>query len=229
MAEETKEKKNRIPVFARLNEKYGKEDVKKRVADAEESPTGDFYKFIQNEQILIKQPPVAVYSPTRFKFSDDGWGYVGNIQRYEEMATSQETGEPALIYPLGLRESQLWEIIGNIKGTFPQWSADIDENLDILEGIFIDVNINPFDFTKSDGTIEPRKKIRFSIVKDGIGKDAYRNRLEWLKNKVNSTTVQTDQTTHQTTPLEVTTTPNVEPIEKLNIEKLNIEKLNFNK
>lgn len=220
MAEDTKvedKKKNRIPVFARLNEKYGKEDVKKRVADAEESPTGDFYKFTQNEQILIKQPPVAVYSPTRFKYSDDGWGYVGNIQRYEEIATSQETGEPALIYPLGLRESQLWEIIGNIKGTFPQWSSEIDENLDILEGIFIDVNINPFDFTKSDGTIEPRKKIRFSIVKDGIGKDAYRNRLEWLKNKVkniDSNPVQTDQTTSPTI-----TTPDVEPIEKLNFNR----------
>lgn len=183
-----KEKKNIMPVFAWLIEEYGKENVCKKVDDAvdaaTEVPTGKFYRFEQNEHILIKQHPVAIYSPSRFKYSNDGWGYIGSLQRYEEIATSKDIGNAALIYPFGLSENQLWELIGQVKSVFPWWSSEIDEKFEIVEGLLIDVRVSSFLFEKLDGTTESRKKIRFSIVKDGNGKEGYRNSLEWLNNRI---------------------------------------------
>lgn len=190
MAEDTKveeKKKNRIPVFDRLNQKYGKEEVDKRVGAAADAPTGDFYRFEKNEQVFIKQHPVAIYSPSKFKFSDDGWGFVGNLQRLEEVATSKETGEAALIYPFGLNENQLWELIGQVKGIFPRWSSEIDSDIEILDGLLVDIDVREFDYEKANGDIEKRKKVRFSIVKDKDGRDGYYNRLEWLKVKISGT------------------------------------------
>lgn len=178
--------KNRISIFARLNQKYGREEVNKRLGEAEGIPAGDFYRFVKDETILIKKHPDAVYSPTKFKFSDDGWGYIGNLQKWDQVKTSKDTGEAALVYPFGLNEQQLWEILGNIKGLYPQWSSDIDPDVEILDGLLVDVIISPFTFTLPNGVEEQRKKVRFSIVKDGEGNNTYKIRLEWLKNKISS-------------------------------------------
>lgn len=185
MAEDTEgKKKNRIPIFERLNQKYGKEEVNKRIGESADVPSGDFYRFDKNEEILIKQHPEAVYSPNKFKYSDDGWGYVGNLQRCEEIKVSKETGEAALIYPFGLSENQLWELLGKVKGIFPQWSSEIDDKLEVLDGLLIDINVSTFEYEKPNGEIEERKKVRFTIVKSGNGYKGYKNRLIWLKNKV---------------------------------------------
>lgn len=178
--------KNRISIFARLNQKYGREEVNNRLGQAEGVPSGDFYRFTKDETLLIKKHPDAVYSPTSFKYNEDGWGYVGNLQRWDQVKASKETGEPALVYPFGLNETQLWTLLGNIKGLFPQWSSDIDENVEILDGLLLKVDISPFDFTKPDGATEKRKKIRLSIATDEEGKGAIKSRLEWLKNRISS-------------------------------------------
>lgn len=207
MAEE--KKKNRVDIFARLNEKYGSEDVVKRVNEAAEAPTSDgFYRWT-NEQVLVKQPPAAVYSPTRFKFSDDGWGFVGNLQRVEDVESCKVTGETAMVYPFGLSEPQFWSLVGNVKGTFPQWSSEIDPAFEITSGLVLDVEDNPYDFTKQDGSTEKRKKVRFSIVKDGTGKEGYYNRLAWLKKKING--VSTNPSPEDSVPSTETTsvTPKV--------------------
>ena len=177
-------KKKKVSVFEHLNEKYGKEEIRKRIVSSTETPKGEFYRFEQDEKIVIKQHPEAIYSPTSFKYSNDGWGFVGNIQRYEELQACEQTGEAALIYPFGLNESQLWVLIGQIKGTFPKWSSEIDEHLEILDGLLIDVCVSPFDVTLPNGTKEQRKKIRLNIVKSGEGIEGYKNRLEWLRNKL---------------------------------------------
>ena len=204
-------KKNRVNIFARLNEKYGQEEVIKKVNEVAEAPTADgFYRWAK-EQVLIKQPPTAVYAPTSFKFSDDGWGFVGNLQRIEDVESGKITGEIALVYPFGLSESQFWSLVGSVKGTFPQWSSEIDEGFEITSGLVLDVNDGAFDFTKPDGSIEQRKKVRFSVVKDGAGKDGYVNRLTWLKKKVSGTNsipkVPTTETVPGTPTSPITTTP----------------------
>lgn len=180
--------KNRIPIFERLNQKYGREEVNKRLGQAEGVPSGDFYRFVKDETILIKKHPDAVYSPIKFKFSDDGWGYIGNLQKWDQVKTSRDSGEAALVYPFGLNEMQLWELLGNIKGLYPQWSSDIDPDVEILDGLLVDVTISPFTYTLPSGVEEQRKKVRFSIVKDGEGNGVYKSRLEWLKNKISSIT-----------------------------------------
>jgi hypothetical protein len=194
MAEDTnvEKKKNRVDIFARLNEKYGKEEIVKKVNEVAEAPTADgFYKWAK-EQVLIKQPPSAVYSPTRFKFNEDGWGFVGNLQRVEDVESGKITGETALVYPFGLSEPQFWSLVGNVKGTFPQWTSDIDPAFEITSGLVLDVNDGAYDFTKPDGSTEQRKKVRFSIVKDGVGRDGYVNRLTWLKKKINPSDTTSD-------------------------------------
>lgn len=176
MAEEEGKTKNRISIFERLNQKYGREEVNKRLGAVEGVPSGNFYRFEIDEKVLVKKHPDAIYSPDRFKFSDDGWGYVGNLQRWEEVQSSKETGEPALVYPFGLSESQLWELLGNIKGIFPKWSPDVDEKLEILDGLLLDVSISRFQVNGQD-----RKKVRISIENHGDGRDGYKDRLEWLR------------------------------------------------
>lgn len=184
MAEDTEKKKNRVNIFARLNEKYGKEEVVKRVNEVAEAPTADgFYRWA-TEQVMIKQPPAAVYAPSSFKYSDDGWGFVGNLQRIEDVESCKVTGETALVYPFGLSDPQFWSLVGSVKGAFPQWSSEIDEGFEVTSGLVLDVKNDPYDYTKPDGSIEQRKKVRFSVVKDGIGKDGYVNRLTWLKKKI---------------------------------------------
>ena len=181
---EKHEIQERVSIFTRLNEKYGQEEVVKRINEVAEIPTTDeFYRWTK-EQVLIKQPPSAVYSPTRFKFSDDGWGFVGNLQRVKDVESGKITGETALVYPFGLSEPQFWSLVGNVKGVFPQWTSGIDPVFEITSGLVLDVNDGAYDFTKPDGSIEQRKKVRFSVVKDGVGKDGYQNRLTWLKNKI---------------------------------------------
>lgn len=185
MAED--KKKNKVNIFARLNEKYGQEEVVKRINESAEAPTADgFYRWAK-EQVLVKQPPAAVYAPTSFKFSDDGWGFVGNLQRIEDVESCKITGETAMVYPFGLSEPQFWSLVGNVKGTFPQWSSEIDPAFEITSGLVLDVDDGQYDFKKPDGSIEKRRKVRFSIVKDGLGKDGYQNRLFWLKKKIDST------------------------------------------
>jgi hypothetical protein len=209
MAED--KKKNRVDIFARLNEKYGQEEVVKKINEVAEAPTADgFYKWAK-EQVLVKQPPAAVYAPASFKYSDDGWGFVGNLQRIEDVESGKITGETALVYPFGLSEPQFWSLVGSVKGAFPHWSSEIDPAFEITSGLVLDVDDSPYDFTKPDGSIEKRKKVRFSIVKDGPGKDGYVNRLTWLKKKVSGTNptpeVPTTETAPGTSASPVTTTP----------------------
>lgn len=213
MAED--KKKNKINIFERLNEKYGQEEVVKRVNESAEAPTAEgFYKWVK-EQVLVKQPPAAVYAPTSFKYSDDGWGFVGNLQRIEDVESGKITGETAMVYPFGLSEPQFWSLVGAVKGTFPNWSSEIDPGFEITSGLVLDVDDGQYDFTKQDGTIEKRKKVRFSIVKDGPGKDGYVNRLTWLKKKISGAGASEVSTAETTSISEIPTSSTTTTPEKL--------------
>lgn len=203
-------KKNKVNIFARLNEKYGQEEVVKKINESAEAPTADgFYRW-SKEQVLVKQPPAAVYAPSSFKFSDDGWGFVGNLQRIEDTESCKITGETAMVYPFGLSEPQFWSLVGNVKGVFPQWTSEIDPAFEITSGLTLDVDDGQYDFTKPDGSIEKRKKVRFAIVKDVVGKDGYQNRLFWLKKKINGvSTSPTPEAPITETVQEIPTSPTV--------------------
>jgi hypothetical protein len=134
------------------------------------------YRFKEGvHDIIISIPPRGIKDKNRFKYSDNGIGYVGTIKEMRDGIVGNNE------YPVTYTEKQFWELVGQARVNFPGWSPSIDQEFDVLRSIKVKADTQKYDYQKSDGVVEVRSKTRFEI---DDSHENYKERKIWLKTKL---------------------------------------------
>lgn len=174
MAEEQKKRQEGEAIFDYLMRTMPLEDLQKKIDEAE-SKQSRFYKFKEGKQsIVISKIPTVIIDSDRFKYSD-GVGYVGAVKEMNDGIVSK------VEFPLTFTGPQFWEIVGQVRVNYPEWTPNLDRKMEIVDGLKIDADTN----TWNDGiTGEERSKTRFEIDRRY---ERYEERRKWLKDLIEET------------------------------------------
>lgn len=172
MAEEVKQlkEKNKVDIFKHLFDKHGVEKVLADVIVAVDKQSGGFYKFQDGKQdILMVEPPRADIDE-KYKYSD-GVGFTGVVK---------EIGYDGQIldvkYPITFTTTQFWELVGQVKANFPEWSPLIDQSFEIIRNLKFEANTASYEVNG-----EERSKTRFALMRD----ENFTSKTLWVKEKAN--------------------------------------------
>lgn len=131
------------------------------------------YRFKEGiTHIIVARPPKALKDKERFKYSDNGIGYIGSIKELKQDVIGNNE------YPITYTEKQFWELVGQTKVHFPLWTPSIDPAFDVLRGIKVIADTQSF-FVDEEKK-EKRTKTRFEIDESY---ESYKERCTWLSNK----------------------------------------------
>lgn len=183
MADETGKEQNKLieevnnaeGVFSLLMRTLLPDELNSMVNKAEDDQVRS-YKFKEGvHNIIISKPPRGIKDANRFKYSDNGIGYVGTIKEMRDGVIGKNE------YPITYTEKQFWELVGQAGVNFPGWSPSIDKEFDILKNVKVKADTQKYDFQKNDGVVEVRSKTRFEI---DDSHESYKERKIWLKTKL---------------------------------------------
>lgn len=172
--ENTKENtkvEDKISIFKFLMDRDGVDKTLSNLKDAAGKQSGGFYKFPEGKQdILIVEQPKVDINEERYQFSD-GVGFVAKIKEIDVDGNVLD-----VIYPLTLTPTRFWELAGQIKAVFPEWTPLIDEGMDIAKDLRFTADTRTYTV---DG--EERVKTRFAVIKG----DNFVQKTMWIKEKIN--------------------------------------------
>jgi hypothetical protein len=161
-------------IFDYLMRTMPQEDLQKKIDEAE-AKQARLFKFKEGKQsVVISRIPYVIHDSKRFQYSN-GIGYIGAIKEINNGAPSR------VEFPLVFTNPQIWEIIGQVRINFPEWSPVVDRKMEVINGLKIDAETNTW---KDSVTQEDRSKTRFEIDRTYA---AYEERKVWLRNLLEET------------------------------------------
>lgn len=154
-------------IFDYLMRTMPPEDLEKKIADAENKQV-KAYKFKEGKQsVIITRVPCVIHDSKRFQYSN-GIGFVGAIKEINNGAPSR------IEFPLNFTNPQIWELVGQVRISFPEWSPAVDRKMEVINGLKIDAETNSW---KDNVTGEDRSKTRFEIDRKYT---SFEERRNWL-------------------------------------------------
>lgn len=176
---------SKISIFKFLMDRDGVDKTLSNLKEAAGKQSGGFYKFPEGKQdiLIVEQPKVDV-NEERYQYSN-GIGFVARIKEIDVDGNVID-----VVHPLTLTPTRFWELAGQIKAVFPEWTPLIDEGMDIAKDLR---------FTADTGTYtvdgEERVKTRFAVIKG----DNFVQKTMWIKEKINEARVKEGKTTTEGT------------------------------
>lgn len=168
MAEEQRKQQEGEAVFDYLMRIMPSDDLQKKIDEAEKKQSR-FYKFKEGKQnIIISKIPTVIIDSDRFQYSD-GVGYVGVVKEMNDGIVGKTE------FPITFTGPQFWEIVGQVRVNFPEWTPNVDRKMEVIDGIKIIAETNTW---KDSVTNEDRSKTRFEIDRKY---ERYEERKKWLK------------------------------------------------
>lgn len=174
MADEQKKQQEGEAVFDYLMRTMPSDDLQKKIDEAERKQSR-FYKFKEGKQsIIVSKIPTVIIDSDRFQYSD-GVGYVGTVKEMNDGIVGK------IEFPITFTGPQFWEIVGQVRVNFPEWTPNVDRKMEIIDGIKINADTNTW---KDSITNEDRSKTRFEIDRKY---ERYEERRRWLKDIIEET------------------------------------------
>lgn len=162
---------NKVDIFKFLIDRDGVDKTLSNLKEVAEKQSGVFYKLPEGKQdiLIVEQPKVDV-NEERYQYSN-GIGFVAKIKEIDVDGNVID-----VVHPLILTPTRFWELAGQIKAVFPEWTPLIDGGMDIAKDLR---------FTADTGTYtvdgEDRVKTRFAVIKG----DNFVQKTMWVKEKIN--------------------------------------------